>query len=68
MKEDNEIMELHIYLKGKTEPTIFKGDRIDVLDMQLEGKKYKQIRYFRKGISKSQYINIDLINRIKTFE
>ena len=68
MKEDNEIMELHIYLKGKTEPTIFKGDRIDVLDIQLEGKEYKQIRYFRKGISKSQYISIDLINRIKTFE
>ena len=68
MKEDNEIMELHIYLKGKTEPTIFKGDRIDVLDMQLEGKEYKQIRYFRKGISKSQYISVDLINKIKTLE
>ena len=61
-------MELHIYLKGKKEPTIFKGDRIDILDMNLEGKDYKQIRYFRKGISKSQYIRIDLINRIKTFE
>ena len=61
-------MELHIYLKGKKEPTIFQGDRIDVLDMKLEGKDYKQIRYFRKGISKSQYIRIDLINRIKTFE
>ncbi len=62
------IMELHIYLKGKTEPTIFKGDRIDVLDMELQGRQYKQIRYFRKGISKSQYISVDLINRIKTFE
>jgi len=61
-------MELHIYLKGKKEPTIFKGDRIDILDMNLEGKDYKQIRYFRKGISKSQYISVDLINRIKTFE
>jgi len=61
-------MELHIYLKGKKEPTIFKGDRIDILDMNLEGKDYKQIRYFRKGISKSQYISADLINRIKTFE
>lgn len=61
-------MELHIYLKGKTEPTIFKGDRIDVLDIELHGKQYKQIRYFRKGISKSQYISLDLINKIKTFE
>lgn len=58
-------MELHIYLKGKQEPTIFKGERIDVLDMELQGKKYKQIRYFRKGVSKSQYISIDLIKRIK---
>jgi hypothetical protein len=61
-------MELHIYLKGKTEPTIFKGDRIDVLDMELQGKQYKQIRYFRKGLSKSQYISVDLINKIKTLE
>lgn len=58
-------MELHIYLKGKDEPTIFTGDRIDILDMELQGKQYKQIRYFRKGISKSQYISVDLIKRIK---
>ena len=61
-------MEVHIYLKGKVEPTIFIGDRIDILDITLEGKKYKQIRYFRKGISKSQYISVNLINKIKTFE
>jgi hypothetical protein len=59
-------MEIHIYLKGKTDPTIFKGERIDVLDIELQGKKYKQIRYFRKGISKSQYISVDLIKVIKT--
>ena len=61
-------MELHIYLKGKKEPNIFTGDRIDILDINLEGKDYKQIRYFRKGISKSQYISADLINKIKTVE
>lgn len=61
-------MELHIYLKGKDEPTIFKGDRIDILDMELQGKQYKQIRYFRKGISKSQYVSVDLIKRIKAYE
>ena len=58
-------MELHIYLKGKAEPQVFKGERIDVLDMELQGVKYKQIRYFRKGISKSQYIAVNLIKNIK---
>jgi len=62
------IMEVHIYLKGKQEATIFKGERIDILDINLQGKEYKQIRYFRKGISKSQYISVDLINKIKTLE
>ncbi len=61
-------MEVHIYLKGKTEATIFKGERIDILDINLQGKEYKQIRYFRKGISKSQYISVDVINKIKTLE
>lgn len=58
-------MELHIYLKGKDQPAVFKGDRIDVLDMELQGQSYKQIRYFRSGISKSQYIDAKLIKRIK---
>lgn len=58
-------MELHIFLKGKVEPTIFKGERIDVLDINIEGREYKQIRYFRKGVSKSQYISVDLIKKIK---
>ncbi len=58
-------MELQVYLKGKKEPLIFKGDRIDVLDMELEGKKYKQIRYFRKGFSKSEYIESSLITRMR---
>lgn len=59
------MMEIHIFLKGKNEPTIFKGDRIDILDIDLQGKKYKQVRYFRKGVSKSQYICVDLIKNIK---
>lgn len=58
-------MEVHVFLKGKAEPTIFKGERIDILDIQIEGQNYKQIRYFRKGVSKSQYIRIDLIKTIK---
>ncbi|NFQ40371.1 hypothetical protein FDG51_17295 [Clostridium botulinum] len=58
-------MELQVYLKGKKEPLIFKGDRIDVLDMELQGKKNKQIRYFRKGFSKSEYIESSLITRMR---
>lgn len=57
-------MELHIFINGKKEPEIFKGDRIDVLDFEMSGIKYKQVRYFRKGISKSQLIESQLIKRI----
>ena len=57
-------MELRIQVKGKNEPIVFKGDRIDVLDFQMNGVKYKQIRYFRKGFSKSEYIDESLIKRI----
>lgn len=58
-------MELSITLKGKKEPMIFKGDRIDVLDFEMQGVKYKQIRYFRKGFSKSEYIQSNLIIKMK---
>ena len=57
-------MELRIQVKGKNEPIGFKGDRIDILDFQMNGVKYKQIRYFRKGFSKSEYIDESLIKRI----
>lgn len=58
-------MELWITLKGKKEPIIYIGDRIDVLDFEMDGKKYKQIRYFRKGISKSELINNSLIIKLQ---
>lgn len=58
-------MEIHIYLKGKSDPAIFNAERIDILDINLEGIDYKQIRYFKKGVSKSQYISADLIKKIK---
>lgn len=59
-------MEVYIFLKGKAEPVIFTGERIDILDIELQGKKYKQVRYFRNGVSKSQYISVDLIKKINT--
>ncbi len=58
-------MEVQITVKGKKEPLVFKGDRIDILDFEMEGVKYKQIRYFKKGFSKSEYINSSLIMKIK---
>lgn len=57
-------MEIHVLLKGKKEPVIYKGDRIDVLDFEMNEVKYKQIRYFRKGFSKSELIEEAVINKI----
>jgi hypothetical protein len=47
-------MEIHIFLKNKKEAEIFKGDRIDILDFEMDSVKYKQVRYFRNGFSKSE--------------
>lgn len=58
-------MELEVYVKGKKEPLLFRGDRIDILDFNLNGVDYKQIRFFRKGFSKSEYIESNLIKRMK---
>jgi hypothetical protein len=57
-------MELHIFLKTQTEPVIYKGDRIDVLDFEMNGILYKQIRYFRKGFSKSELVEENGISKI----
>lgn len=58
-------MEINVYLKNKKEPIKYTGDRIDVLDFEMDNVKYKQIRYFRKGFSKSELIMSDLIVKIK---
>lgn len=58
-------MELLVYLRGKREPLTYRGDRIDVLDFEMGDVQYKQIRYFRKGFSKSELIEKKLISRIK---
>lgn len=59
-------MEVQIFIKGKKEPLSYKGDRIDVLDFEMNDTKYKQIRYFsfKKGMSKSEFIQENLIDRI----
>ncbi len=58
-------MKVSIYLKGKKEPVVYEGDRVDVVDLNLNGVDYKQVRYFRKGISRSELIVSDLISKIK---
>ena len=58
-------MEINVYLKNKKDPIKYTGDRIDVLDFEMDNVKYKQIRYFRKGFSKSELIMSDLIVKIK---
>lgn len=57
-------MEVQVFLKEDKEPIIYQGDRIDVLDFQMNGVNYKQIRYFKKGFSKSELIENDIINEI----
>ena len=59
-------MKLYVFLKGKKEPVIYEGERIDVVDFNLNGLEYKQIRYFKKGSSKSELILKDLITNIKS--
>lgn len=58
-------MEIQVTLKGTKEPLVVKGDRIDILDYNMQGIDYKQIRVFKKGLSKSEYINASLITKIK---
>ncbi|AYF53865.1 hypothetical protein G8S49_08370 [Clostridium botulinum C] len=57
-------MEVKIYLSGQKNPVIYSGDRIDILDFQMNGVKYKQIRYFKKGFSKSELIEVGAIKKI----
>jgi len=57
-------MEVHIFLKGNREAVIYKGDRIDVLDFEMNKIKYKQVRYFKNGISKSELVEEESINKI----
>lgn len=61
-------MEVQIFVKGKKEPLIYKGDRIDILDFEMDDLDYKQVRYFsfKKGMSKSEFVQKSLIKKIVT--
>ena len=49
-------MKLYVFLKGKKDPVIYEGEKIDVVDFNLNGNDYKQIRCFKNGSSKSELI------------
>ncbi|MBS6185180.1 MAG: hypothetical protein E7E64_05385 [Clostridium celatum] len=61
-------MKIKITIKGQKEPIIYSGDRIDVLDFEMNGEMYKQIRCFRKGFSKSELLKSDLVIKIVEVE
>lgn len=61
-------MEVHVFIKGKKDAVIYSGDRIDVLDFEMNKVKYKQIRYYRKGVSKSELVEDECINKIVKLE
>ena len=58
-------MKIMIKIKNSKTPLIYEGDRIDILDFNMNETDYKQIRYFKKGFSKSELILADLIINIK---
>ncbi|WP_291648092.1 hypothetical protein [Clostridium sp.] len=58
-------MKVSIFLKGKKDPVVYEGERIDIIDLNLNGIDYKQVRCFnKKGSSKSELIVNNLINKI----
>ena len=58
-------MQLIVKIKNSKNPLMYVGERIDILDYNMNGTKYKQIRCFNKGFSKSELILDELILSIK---
>lgn len=61
-------MKVSIFIKGRRDPVVYEGERIDIMDFNLENIEYKQIRCFKKGRSQSELILSDLIIKIKSNE
>lgn len=57
-------MEIKIYVIGRKDPLVYTGDRIDILDFEMNNENFKQIRVFKKGFSKSELIKTELIKKI----
>ena len=43
-------MKVSIFLKGKKDPVVYEGERIDIIDLNLNGIDYKQVRCFNKKL------------------
>ena len=61
-------MKIKVIVKGQKDPIIYSGDRIDILDFEMNGEEFKQIRYFKKGFSKSELLKADLITKVVEIE
>ena len=61
-------MKIKVIVKGQKDPIIYSGDRIDILDFEMNGEKFKQIRCFKKGFSKSELLKADLITKVVEIE
>ena len=61
-------MKIKVIVKGQKDPIIYSGDRIDILDFEMNGENFKQIRYFKKGFSKSELLKADLITKVVEIE
>lgn len=58
-------MKVSIFLKGKKDPVVYEGEKIDIVNLNLNRVDYKQVRCFnKKGSSKSELIVNNLINKI----
>lgn len=57
-------MEIKIYVIGRKDPLVYTGDRIDILDFEMNNENFKQIRVFKKGFSKSELIKTEFIKKI----
>ncbi len=55
---------VQVYFKNTKEPTEISGDRVDVLEYERDGVEYYQIRHFRRGFSKSIYIEKREVKKI----
>lgn len=58
-------MKISIRIKNSKNQLIYEGERIDILDFDMNGTKYKQIRCFNRGFSKSELLLEELIISIK---
>lgn len=58
------MVKVEIKMNKSKEVIEITGDRVDILDFEMNGVEHYQIRYFRKGFSKSVYIDKKDVKKI----